>query len=667
MKTAVMLAAALLMAAPVETQSSGLPVIFDRIREEVDPTRALGYVRQVWETDRWFTFPKFQKTAETLRQIMSDIGLREVEILGAPADGTSQVGFWTMPLAWEAKAARLQIIQPHVSEEFQILADYERVPTSLCMWSGPTSPEGITTDVIEASNTPDLQDWKGKMVLTRENPAGLKWQLAQKGAAGAINTFSENPDLKNDRQWVNAWGDRGWAFTQGNVPLPCFSVSPRQSQYLFSLLASGVKVRVKASVDSRYYIGTYPYVTGVLKGTGQEEVLVLGHTSEQGAHDNATGVAAMLETLGSLNRAVSAGKLPPPRRSIRMLAMGEMYGSMHYVSTHPERMRRTVAALCLDTPAASYDQAGTEYTFYLNPHASASFTDAFILKMAALYYRGRRPWHSHEYITGTDTYLSDPMIGVPTVWPYSGTGVRTHHNSADRPETVDRRSLADLAILSAGYLYYLASAGEEEAPWLAELALTQGQESLLKALSPILDSIAVSDVPHLDLLLHQGREKVNYARDRAQDAVRSASRVGTATNPSWLSDMEQTLSHSAQLQIQVLESAVKRRVAQLGSRRIETRSVLADVQLQQASQMVVRRRRFGTLPLDDLAPDQREGYPNGAWEDVAVKALYWCDGRRTLAEVIRLTRLEAGPTDFDFVGYFRFLAKHNYVDLVPAN
>ena len=109
---------------------------------------------------------------------------------------------------------------------------------------------------------------------------------------------------------------------------------------------------------------------------------MLGHTSEQGAHDNATGVAAMVEALGALNRPSHPESFPRPRRSIRMLAMGEMYGSMHYIASHPERMKQTVAALCIDTPAAPYEQAGTEYTFYFNPHAAASFVDAFILKVA---------------------------------------------------------------------------------------------------------------------------------------------------------------------------------------------------------------------------------------------------------------------------------------------
>jgi hypothetical protein len=49
---------------------------------------------------------------------------------------------------------------------------------------------------------------------------------------------------------------------------------------------------------------------------------------------------------------------------------------------------------------------------------------------------------------------------------------------------------------------------------------------------------------------------------------------------------------------------------------------------------------------------------------VPTSALYWCDGKRNLAEVIRLTELEMGPQTFDFTGYFKFLEKHGYVEFV---
>ena len=108
-------------------------------------------------------------------------------------------------------------------------------------------------------------------------------------------------------------------------------------------------------------------------------------------------------------------------------------------------MRATVAAMCLDTPASPYELAGTEYTFYMNPHAGKSYTDAFALQVAASYFaKIGRPCHWQEYMTGTDSYLGEPAIGVPTNWVYSGTGVQTHHNSEDTPESVDPRSLRDL-------------------------------------------------------------------------------------------------------------------------------------------------------------------------------------------------------------------------------
>ena len=141
-------------------------------------------------------------------------------------------------------------------------------------------------------------------------------------------------------------------------------------------------VKVRAIVHTRYYDGKYPYVTGVIPGNGEsrEEVLTLGHIAEQGAQDNTTGVAAIIEGMAALHRLIESGKLPRPKRTIRMLAMGELYSSLHYIANNKERISRTIGAFCLDTPAGFYDLAGTEYTFYLNPHSAKSYTDSLILE-----------------------------------------------------------------------------------------------------------------------------------------------------------------------------------------------------------------------------------------------------------------------------------------------
>ena len=607
------------------------------IQAELKAEEAMRIMRRVYTTDRYFTFPRFGQTAAYLKSEMLNLGLRNVQIVNAPADGVTQVGFWTMPLAWDAKSARLEILDTTVLPDDRILVDYEKVPSSLGMWSGPTPRDGVIAEIValrksDVANIGQL-DLRGKLVLTDENPSGIKWLLVKAGALGAINAFTENPGLAEGRQWINAWGDDGWAFTRKSTPLLCFSITPRQSAMLRNLLRLGT-VRAKATVDTRYYSGAYPYVTATIPGAGSEEVLTLGHTSEQGAQDNATGVAATLEALGTLSRLISQGKLPPPRRGIRVLSMGEMYGSMHYVEHNMDRIRRTVAAMCVDTPAASYDLAGTEYTFYMNPHVTKDFTDAFILKIAERYFATvQRPWHEKEFTTGTDTYMAEPMVGVPTVWGYSGSGVEVHHNSEDTPDRVDPRSLRDIAIVNATFLYFLADADAADALWLANLSESRGYGQILKA----------ADVG-------QSRSHVAYAVDRESQAVLSVLRLVPENERGVLREKLgpaiARLRDFGRLQAERLPAAEPDRKSNV-----------------EEAAMVVKRKRFGTLPLDDLPHARWEGQPSGAWAAIPTIALYWCDGKRTLAEVEKLTKFELGDTKFDFVGYFRFLNKHGYVDI----
>jgi len=427
-------------------------------------------------------------------------------------------------------------------------------------------------------------------------------------------------------------------------------------------------------VETRYYPGVYPYVTGVIPGAApDEEVLTLGHSSEQGAQDNATGVAAQLESLATINRLIAAGKLPRPKRTIRVLLMGEMYGSMPYVATHPERMHRTVAAMTVDTPAAPYDLAGTEYTFYMNPHAAKSYVDAFVLHVAELYFpKVERPWHWHEFMVGTDTYLAEPTVGVPTVWPYSGTGIVTHHNSEDSPEKVDARSLRDLAVVNATYLYTLASAGERDVLWLAELAANRGQEQILSAAAPFIDqALRAPDGQELSRLMAQGIEKIKYSIDREGQSVLSVLRlVGTGGADhahEALRPLVQGIENYGDAQIARLRAAANHRASQIGLAQPVEPRMDSDPQLAEGAHIIVTRKRFGTIPLDEIHPDEREGYPSGAWDGTVIAALYWCDGQRNLGDVIRLTRLELGAGNkFDFVGYFQFLERRGYVELKTA-
>jgi hypothetical protein len=224
--------------------------------------------------------------------------------------------------------------------------------------------------------------------------------------------------------------------------------------------------------------------------------------------------------------------------------------------------------------------------------------------------------------------------------------------------------------VNAAFLYYLAHGGAPEAIWLAELSLNRGYEQILRTAAPFIDRIAATTDSHsLGELLAAAPERINYAVDRESAAVFSvlrlvpdAEREHVRAN---LGPMAESLRRFGEEQIVRVRSAVQVRAASLGiTEAIQPIGAPMPQSEAAASSIVVRRKRFGSLPLDDLPPDLREGYPSGAWDAVPTIALYWCDGHRNLAEVIHLTRMELGPTDFDFVGYFRFLRKHGYVDFV---
>src|SRR5689334_6268363 len=57
------------------------------LRTETNPDQAMKDVKAIWETDRWFTFPKFEETAANVAAMMRRAGLEDVEIGRPPADG----------------------------------------------------------------------------------------------------------------------------------------------------------------------------------------------------------------------------------------------------------------------------------------------------------------------------------------------------------------------------------------------------------------------------------------------------------------------------------------------------------------------------------------------------------------------------------------------------
>ena len=110
--------------------SPTLPALLALLRSEWKDAPAMNTMKQVYSTDRFFTFSKFAETARFLESEMRRVGLKQVEIVNAPADGKTQVGYWTEPLAWEATSATLDLMDRAVPKAQRRLADYAKTPAS---------------------------------------------------------------------------------------------------------------------------------------------------------------------------------------------------------------------------------------------------------------------------------------------------------------------------------------------------------------------------------------------------------------------------------------------------------------------------------------------------------------------------------------------------------
>ncbi len=675
------------------SESPGLEKIFRAIESGISGNRARDYDMRLWAHEKWFTLPEWQKAAAVALAVMKERGFDEAGLFGTPADGVTKSCAWTNPIGWDVRQATLEVIEPQLPAEFRYLCNYLDNPTSLNAWSAPTPAGGLETELVlmERADPEELGRLgaAGKIVLTSANTRALKRYLDRHGIPGLVgdNIEEHNADYVNANQWFNGWSDvpGGWWMTGYDSRKNfCFSISQKKANYLRGVLRQGKKIRVRAMIDSRYYTdGELPYVVGLVKGSGAEgqEVLITGHLNEWGANDNSAGVSAILEAAGTLNDLIRSGKLPRPRRSVRVLLGGEMYGSLPYVAKNLAHLRdKTVASVCLDTTAEDYDLATTVLNVSLNPNVRPTFTDAVwpeVVRRYYVLYNPDRPWLTPPFTMGTDTYFCEPMIGVPTNWVSMGAGGHLHHNSMDTIEKIDPRTLRELSFINAAYLYYIANAGVDEAPFIAGLTFSRGVSVITEKAREAGDKIAsAGDGATLGSALAQGVEVIRYYTDLQQAAIGSIERLVPAENKAQAQELlakyvRQTGETGEALVRRCREAAADKGKAL--SVKVESPVNPAGAWEKEAASLVPRRFQPGTLFLEEIPPSEwKEITSSPHWwspTNWASASYWWVDGRRNLSEIKRLCELESGrPVEnFDLIQYYRFLEKYKYVEFVkPA-
>jgi hypothetical protein len=537
------------------------------------------------------------------------------------------------------------------------------------MWSAPTPADGTEAEIVLVDSPSDRETWnaesvRGKIVFTSAHPHAVKHMLLSAGAVGILSDFqSPGAELPDAVSWINAWSDDpgGWALTERDKRGWSFQVSPAVGAKLRARLAAGERLRGRAVVRSRLYEGTLPTVTGVIPGSAKEEVLLLGHQFEQGAIDNASGIGVMLEAARVLQSLIARGELRPPQRTIRLLFVSECYTTMHWAEKRREA-RRTVAGLCLDSPAGSPTLALRPPEIFVNPHSMMSFADALVVHLAKQVMSAAPvyAWREAPFQMGTDNNIADRTIGIPCPW--IGGRSRTWHNSADVPDLVEARLQQLVATIAAAYAYVIASADGGIGLDLAHLAAARGKAAIART--------GVGETERAERDLDDASQQIRYLAERHAEAVSSGLRLLPTGERSRLRPQVRALQRGLRRAAKDEMASLARRAGRPGftPSAFEPTGELGTV--------IPRRLVKGPVTFDRVAPEARGNRPSPRWSPDLFAVLNWCDGRRSLADACHLAarelRTDHTPTPDDLarridpkassmLEYLEFLRSHGYV------
>jgi hypothetical protein len=468
--------------------------LLEQVRSLASGDRALRSVQSIARFHRVQASPGYDAAARWLAAELRAIGL-EPEIEQVPGDGTTR--FWgeLMPEGWECHGARATLIENGAR---RVLCDYDACHLSLVLRSTPA--RGSFRIVVLEDGTEDAHyngvDVRGAVVLTR-GAAYRVHTLAviERGAAGIlcdgrrlfppVRAANDDPDqVAYTSFWWNGDEPRGWGFV----------VSPRAGAELRAQLAAGHSLTLDVEIASRRFATSIPIVTAHLPGEVDRDVLVISHLChpEPSANDNASGVAASLETVRVLAALRHTGAWRP-HAGVRFVWMPELTGTCAWLARDPGRARRLIAGINLDMVGEDQEACGSTLLIEHPPCFAASFAEELLARIRAeavdwvTDYSG--PGHVSltrmaevPYSGGSDhAVLIDPAVGVPTPmliqWPD-----RYYHSSHDTPDRTDPRSLALAVRCAATYAGFLAALDDDDRAWMVEVVARGARTRVLRAL-----------------------------------------------------------------------------------------------------------------------------------------------------------------------------------------
>ena len=430
----------------------------------------------------------------------------------ATADFAKEYGFSTVEIEkfpnaplWQPSKGQLWVAEKLGPRK---LYDIYDTPVAL----GGNTPTGdISGDLIDIGNGGRPEDYagkdvKGKVVMGSASLNTLqRLAVFERGAIGVLSWNSmrpiEQPDIMISSS-IAATNPKDGPVGFG------WMVTTRVARDLAVRLERGDKVTIRSVVESQTYPGRQEVIHATIAGDGStnQDVVVSGHIYEglikQGANDDNSGAAHILEMGRAYIALVKSGQLPKPKRTIHFLWVQEISGTNAWLNAHPDVAKRIIADLNYDMEGLRLSTSGATWLLMRTPDSFPSFLNDIcqnFLEFVAEITRERVRYRANGYAPALDvlspngsrdafnikvdkyygasdhaTYMQH---GIPAVifntWPDPW-----YHSSQDTPDKLDPTQFKRAAVVSIGAMAVLATADDPMAVRVSADALGRGAERM---------------------------------------------------------------------------------------------------------------------------------------------------------------------------------------------
>ncbi len=450
---------------------------------------------------------------------------------------------------WDAIKGELWEISPKRRK----LASYRDMTAMLALGSSTVDVKGELVWVGQGTKEEIARaDVGGKIVVTEGSIGAVHSEACVKQhALGVVG-------LSSSRSYYDAYqipwrGIRSRRSTSKEMPKFGFYLPVREGEFLKRRLLRSEKITVHAQVITKREPYELQDIVCHIPGTDPNagEIIFSAHLFEgyvkQGANDNKSGSAGILEVARTLHTLIEEGRLPRPRRTIRFLWGPEFSGTGPWVKANKEIMEKTLCNINMDMVGEWLGKNKAFFclmrTTYGNPHYINDVMENFYRFVGEgsreriqnrstsyrvphrivapsgvdepFYYSIETHYGASDHEVFNDWGVQVPgvmMIAWPDPW---------YHTSSDRVNKADPTQMKRVAIIGAAAAYTIASADDNMAMKIAAEMISNGTRRLGHQFVVGLEILNSAAVENLSESYKRARIQVETAMINEKDSLGS--------------------------------------------------------------------------------------------------------------------------------------------------